>query len=509
MAMATAPSTAQGHAFGQRYDLPLPFWLYIAGAGAAVFLSFVVMVLCLGKHSAAKTYPRIDLLRVPIVRLLAQPPVMFCFQLTSVLLFLLILTTGFFGSESPFKNPAPILVWVIWWVGGAYLTAMIGNFWALMNPWKIVFGWVERLYCGLTEKSTFSPNLPYPSDLGVWPGVILFLLFVWMELVWSGSDHPRSLVIAILAYTVLTWLGMYLFGRDDWLAHGEAFSIVFGLLARFAPTEIRVNDPRVCERCPESMHEGTGCVNCYSGFGRAAIENRQWNLRPYAVGLLTSKTTHTSLMVLTIVMLSTVTFDGFAETLLWSRIVALLLTEPLTQSLLASFQASGADLESVIKSTGLLTFPILFVLIYLVFSWLMSIAASRQSTTLETARLFVFTLIPIALAYHLAHYLSYLLIAGQLVIPLASDPFGIGWNLFGTVNYRLRLEVVNARMVWYTAVTVIVVGHIIAVFLAHVTALRHYQDTLMALRSQIPMLALMVGYTMISLWILAQPIVEL
>ena len=130
----------------------------------------------------------------------------------------------------------------------------------------------------------------------------------------------------------------------------------------------------------------------------------------------------------------------------------------------------------------------------------------------ELARVFVYSLIPIALAYHLAHFLSFLLVQGQAVIPLASDPFGSGWDLLGTAEYTIDIGVVGARFAWFTAVIGIVAGHIIAVYLAHAVALRTLGDPLgdrgAALRSQYPMLALMVGYTMLSLWILAQPIVE-
>jgi hypothetical protein len=126
----------------------------------------------------------------------------------------------------------------------------------------------------------------------------------------------------------------------------------------------------------------------------------------------------------------------------------------------------------------------------------------------ELARLFVLSLVPIALAYHLAHYLSFLLIVGQYMIPLASDPFGFGWDLFGTKIYFPDIGIVNAKFVWITSVIAIVTGHIIAVWLAHVVALRRFRDSKAALRSQIPMLFLMVAYTMLSLWILAQPVVE-
>jgi hypothetical protein len=150
----------------------------------------------------------------------------------------------------------------------------------------------------------------------------------------------------------------------------------------------------------------------------------------------------------------------------------------------------------------------LFLLVYLGFARWMAWMGEDQLTTGTVARLFVLSLVPIAIAYHLAHYFTYLLIQGQFLIRLASDPFGWGWNLLGTARYRPDIGIVGARAVWYTAVVAIVIGHVIAVYVAHVVALREFRDRRAALRSQLPMLLLMVGYTVVSLWIIAQPIVE-
>jgi hypothetical protein len=120
----------------------------------------------------------------------------------------------------------------------------------------------------------------------------------------------------------------------------------------------------------------------------------------------------------------------------------------------------------------------------------------------------VLTLVPIAVAYHLAHYFSLLLTAGQFVIPLASDPFGAGWDLFGTAGYKVNLAVLNPYVFWYGAVVLIVIGHVLAVLQARRVALRLHGTGRAALARELPMMALMVAYTMTSLWILAQPIVE-
>src|SRR5260370_10328469 len=126
----------------------------------------------------------------------------------------------------------------------------------------------------------------------------------------------------------------------------------------------------------------------------------------------------------------------------------------------------------------------------------------------DMAQSFGFTLVPIAIAYPLAHYLAYLLPQGQYVVPLASDPFGYGWNLLGTGGYRVNIAIVGARFAWYAAVAAIVVGHIVAVYLADVRAHQIFGARAAALRSQVPLTALMVVYTFVSLSILAEPIVE-
>ena len=99
-------------------------------------------------------------------------------------------------------------------------------------------------------------------------------------------------------------------------------------------------------------------------------------------------------------------------------------------------------------------------------------------------------------------------ITGQAIIPLLSDPFGSGWDLLGTGDYVVNIRVVNAKFVWFLSVAAIVLGHIASVYIAHVISLRRAKDRASALRGQYPMLVLMVGYTITSLWIIAQPIVE-
>ena len=135
-------------------------------------------------------------------------------------------------------------------------------------------------------------------------------------------------------------------------------------------------------------------------------------------------------------------------------------------------------------------------------------ASPFATLNVEVAQRFVLTLVPIAIGYHVAHYLVFLLVQGQYIVPLLSDPFGYGWNLFGTSGYRVDIGLVGARFAWYAAVASIVLGHVVAVYLAHVKAIGLFDAPGTALKSQVPLTALMVAYTFIGLSIAAQPIVE-
>jgi hypothetical protein len=416
--VAAAPAGA--HGFGQRFDLPLPLWLWLAGAGASIVATFVVAALFLGERSPGRNISREFALPRGLLGAL---------RVLAVLLCVLSLCAGFFGNQDPYRNLLPTVVWVLWWVGLGFVCALVADLWAPLNPLDTIFRWAGAP----------SLRLAYPRWLEAWPAVALFLGFAWAELVWPDKDVPARLACAVLGYAVITWAGMFLYGRETWLERGEAFSLAFGLLARFAPLGRR----------------GTQAVSF-------------------------------SFMAFVLLMLATVTYDGFLETPAMQRITTALLGLPG----LFALSELGLGESLLIDSALLLLFPLAFVVLFL------GMGAARE---------FVLTLVPIAVAYHLSHYFSLLLTAGQFIISLASDPFGAGWDLFGTARYKVDLGVVSPYVFWYGAVALIVLGHVLAVLQAHRLAQRLVPGRVVA--SQLPLMALMVAYTTLSLWILAQPVV--
>ena len=115
---------------------------------------------------------------------------------------------------------------------------------------------------------------------------------------------------------------------------------------------------------------------------------------------------------------------------------------------------------------------------------------------------FIHTLVPIAAVYVLAHYLTYFVYDGQRILYLASDPFGQGWDIFGTATRGVDYSVLSQNSAWYLEVAFVVVGHVAALTLAHDRALKIYGQAKLAVRSQYWMLGVMVGFTSLALWLL-------
>jgi hypothetical protein len=468
---AAAPAAA--HGFGQRYDLALPLSFYIWAAGATVALSFVGFALFLRTEHGLLTWHIDWQAKGRLVEALAAVP-----RLLAIGMLLLVIVAGLFGNQDPIRNIAPVMIWIVGWVGLAFLSVLLGDVWRLVNPWNAVFALAEVCCRRVRADAVLRFGRTYPEWLAAWPAFLLLVAFAWMELVWGGRNDPAALAIALSAYSALTVLGMALFGRQQWLAQGEMFTLAFGTFARFGPLGAIPQRPGVRLRMP-------------------------------AAGLLTEQPATLSMVALVVALLATVTFDGLLETPLWARVDVAVLDWAFEPSFGPVPLLREDQMVRLVRSVALVGFVLLFLAAYVVVCRLTAAAAGERAVpTGGVLRSFVLTLVPIAIAYHVAHYFSLFFLGGQYVIPLLSDPLGRGWNLIGTAHYQVDVGLVTPRLQWTVAVVAVVLGHVCAIYLAHVAALRLFADRRAALRSQIPMVALMVIYTMLSLWILSQPIVE-
>jgi hypothetical protein len=457
------------HGFGQRYDLPASLALYLFAAGGVVVLSFVLVVLFASDQVGAKAtqHPRRAVaFLLPIAR--SRWPrmaggVIGVFGLVAIIL------TGLLGSSKPELNPAEYLTWIYFWAATVILSGLVGNLWYLLNPWAAIYDGLKKL--GLPSPPLRGGAPRVAGSPGIWPAVGAYSLFACLELTTGMANRPWLVATLALLYSAVTLAGMYFFGRDEWLEHCEAFTVLFGIVGRFSPLE--------AERDEQGRFTAV-------------------YLRPWGVGLLQPSPSGWDRVFFVILMLSTLAFDGIESTPAWSDIT--ITFEPL-------WQPQGAFGLFLLKTVGLALLTAAFLLIFIAFMEMVMYFGNRKLDLKATVSAFALTLVPIALVYNAAHNYNYVVVQSQGLIPLLNDPLAKGWHLLPALaGYTPSFALAQASTVWFAQIILIVVGHVIAVYLSHLKAGEKFRTAQRALLSQYPMLLLMVMYTMTSLWILAQPI---
>jgi hypothetical protein len=355
-----------------------------------------------------------------------------------------VVTAGLLGDPDARSNMAPVTVWIVFWLVVPFAGAALGNLWSAVNPWAAL-GRALRL-----------DGEPGPGRFGVFPAVAALVSFTWLELVYPDSADPRALGVAALVYTVYLLVSAQRVGTDRAMASADAFTVYTRVLSAIAPLG-RDSQGRLRRR----------------GWLRALPVLPQWPGLPLFV----------------IAMIGTVTYDGVSATPWWDDM---------------SFALVGVAQHSMWFRTMALVAVIglLWCLYLAACAWAARIAGDPRMGAIGVASSFGHTLVPIALAYAFAHYFTLIAFEGQLVIASISDPFGLGWNLFGTVDYRPNFTWIGPTAVWWVQLVAILGGHISGVVLAHDRSLAVFPPD-RAVRSQYAMLALMVTLTCLGLTILA------
>jgi hypothetical protein len=448
------PGPAAAHGLTGRADLPIPEWLFAWAAAAVLIVSFAGLAALWQspqlEHEGFRPLPR------RLSRALINPVTEVAAGALGVALLVLTISSGLAGVQDTGDNFAPTFVYVIFWVGLLPLSILFGDVFRAFNPWRAI----GRAGGLVTRRQ--QPPFSYPGWLGRWPAAAGLLGFAWLELAAADGADPSVLAVAALVYTVITLAAMACFGTETWSSRGETFSVYFNLFSRLSSVTVR--DGRLGLRPPLS--------------GVSSLEPL-----PGTVALL-------------IVMIGNVMFDGASEGSPWIDVA------PDVQNFFVDLGfGSGTALE-LTSSVGMLLALAIVAGIYAV--GVAGIRAFDRRPTVDVARSFVHTLIPIAAVYVLAHYFSLLAYNGQAIVHLSSDPLGEGWDLFSTAGGTIDYEIVGATAIWYVQVGVLVVGHICGLMLSHDRALALYGRAQAAATSQYWMLAVMVAFTTFGLFLLSE-----
>jgi hypothetical protein len=356
----------------------------------------------------------------------------------------ILIWAGFAGPHDPLRNPLPVMFWAVWWIALVGLQGLIGNHWRWSNP----FTGPYALFVRLTGRRAV---LRYPHGLGHAPGILSFLGFAGFLMADIAPSDPPRLAMVLAVYWCFTLLGLVVFGRR-WLLRGEGITILmraYGRMSIFAR-------------------------------GHAGLPGWQILARgPVPVGL----------GIFALVMLGSGSFDGLNETFWW-----------LGQLGINPLEFPGRSAVIAQNLLGLVAANLALIAGFTACIWLGAWIIGEKLR--PSFCLFAPTILPIALAYHLAHYLASALVDGQYALKLVRNYLGLG-DFHVTTGFFYTPHTV--KMIWLSQAGLVVAGHVIAILLAHALALRAYGSSRRALFSQVPLVLFMVLYTVFGLWLLASP----
>lgn len=444
MAMAgMTPGMARAHASEQGFVLLLPTDVYISAGGASVALTILLLAVLPARMARGLFRP----LRLwPVKNLNIRHGS----SLISMAVLLALIAAGWGGSRDPLGNPLPLTIWVVWWMGMVTWEGVFGGLWRRLNPWTGA-GWL------LAQLGRRRVPLRYPRSLGHWPAVAGLLGFGAFLLADPAPADPARLALIVGLYWLGTLILLLLFGVK-WLYYGEFVTVLMRQYGRMALI---------------------GRARGRQGFG---LPGWQW-MRRGGVGA--------SAAIFALLLLGTGSFDGLNETFWWFGVLGL---NPL------EFSGRSAVIGS--NLVGLIGANLMLVTAFVAALALGLRLAGGGVGIARALGVFAPSILPIALAYHIAHYLPSFLVDGQYVLARISDALG-GPHVHVTAGFLNTPGPV--RVIWLCQAGVVVLGHVVAILMAHVMALRLMGGHRRAVVSQLPLAVFMLGYTVFGLWLLASP----
>jgi polyferredoxin len=487
-----------------------PIWLAMVALACILFLTHAIVALR-DPSKDMKSYAKWDLLQIPFLNALVKKP-WFPLATQSAFLgaFLLIVSAGLFGNQN--LNIATTLTWTWWWALLIFLVAGGGTVFCAMCPWEAVSSWVTSMSIRSRVKQLGLERAWPKWARNMYPAIVLFTLLTWYELGHDVTHSPSMTALMGLVMLTMAVMAAIVFERRAFCRYVCLVGRITGIYSLFSPLEIRSRSRDVCVDCstkdcyrgnetstgcptnlfPATLAENTYCTTCTECIRACPHDNLTIQIRPVSNDLFRKNRFEWDESILAVILLSLTTFHGLTMTPHWTVWNHWLRAQ------------SGLGPEAVF------TMLMLAVLGICVGAYFISSVISKfmaRGSGIQTGRVFkayAYSLIPVALFYHLAHNCMHFFMEGQNLIPLLSDPFGWGWNLFGT-SEKIYRPLLGLPSIWVIQMVMIVVGHIYGVLIADKISLKLFVQQKKRILSLIPLLLLMILYSSVSIWLIAQP----
>jgi len=504
----------------------IPDWMFYGGIGAILAVSFLLAEI-VGRKPTRRTKWRFNVLRFkPLKALIRKPYFQFMLQAPLAVLFLLLIFIGLFGRQDG-SNITPALTWTIWWATLIGLVMLLGKTWCLICPWDLLATSLSKLKFWGTGPSPLNLGLKWPRFLSnIAMAIVLFVVLTWLELGYHITSSPKYTAYMAIGVLVLSIIPMLLFERKSYCRHGCFGGRISGLYATFAPGEVRAADKEICKSCRTrdcyvgndkgnpcptglclaTLEDNTYCLKCTECVRSCPNDNVAINIRPFAEDLFNYTGPRLDEAILAVVLLSMTVFHGLTMTPFWENVTA---PDGTIIGWIAELFGTGRLMSFTIGMTVVLLAPMLLYVGFCMLAralgkWLgpKEDAGAENVSAMQIFIQFSYSVLPIALFYHVAHNGMHLFMEGQNVVPLLSDPMGFGWNLFGTATWTNLPPILGKDFIWITQVLLVIIGHVFGIIVSQKTSRKLFGEGRLATVVQIPLLAAMIIFSFLSLWIM-------
>ncbi|MDH5656502.1 MAG: hypothetical protein OEZ34_11370 [Spirochaetia bacterium] len=486
----------------------IPLWMAVAGFAIVILVTDIF--LGFGKKKRLNEF-RINknILEFSFLNQLVKKSYFpFLIQFVSVALLFLIITAGLYGEVR--GNISTILTWGWWWVLLVFIIFFFGKTFCAICPWEGIASLMTALSLR-SRKKKIGFEMKWPRFLkNLYPAAFLFILLTWLELGFGVTHSPKATAIFAILMTGLALFTALFFEKRAFCRYGCLVGRISGLYALFSPVELRANSADVCKDCngkecmngssrsapcptflyPGGLKENTYCTLCTECIRSCPHDNLAIRFREPGRDLFNKSKFRTDEAVLSLILISLTAFHGITMTPLWDEFI----------NVLRIFSGMSHTEAFTILMTAIMAIPFLMYFAAISATGMISKSGLGIKFFFQA---FAYPLIPVAFFYHLAHNAMHFTTEALLIVPALSDPFGLGWNLFGTkdVNYG---DLVSPEIIWWFQILFIIAGHIYGVM----TAVKISQKTLgedkNASYALIPQIILMILFSEFSIFLIFQ-----
>ncbi len=496
----------------------------IKGFISPSFITFVFILTALitlfllfkkGRLKGKKHYPRFDLFRFKTIKKTFKSRYLqFVMQLPVVIAFILVIIAGLFGSGNPGQNFATVATWTIWWSVVIFIILFFGASWCLICPWSALSDWIERRSfwkgkLGNDHKKRWPKRLR-----NRYPMIVFLAIVTWLELGIFITYRPYYTGLAALLMFLLILATTLLYDRKSFCRYVCFVGGIIGLYSNLAPIEIRSKDRLICKTCktkdcirgnragypcpifeyPGGMDKNTNCIMCTECFKSCPNDNMTLRARPFFIDVSRGYKGRFDEALLAIFLLGLTVYHGFTMLPLWFNWAV-------------ATMKTNYPLYISVFTLMLIVFAIGFIILHYILSCF--IKRFVKDTDVSLKRIFIqyaYAFLPVALFYHLSHNISHLNMEGLKIMTVLSDPFGWGWNIFGTAGWKTK-NILNISAVHYAQFAIVALGLVAGVLFAYKISMRLFIDKKRVVKVMFPVVGMLIVYSVLNMLTLVLPMV--